>query len=171
VIPDSYRSNFRPFYLQPPHALLSYCSLCSPEIGRESSALPFTGRFPFLASPHSRRLASASGRIEFIIFLIMDWSFASGCSPPRLSATQLPSATDRPVFLSDRDSHPTVGAYSQAHGYCPFRAADTNPSQSCDKHELHERSHSAIGITSPRSRTKFVLFVISVCALINATAS
>src|SRR5438309_8497895 len=24
-------------------------------------------------------------------------------------------ATDRPVFLSDRDFHPTVGAYSQAH--------------------------------------------------------
>ena len=24
----------------------------------------------------------------------MDWSFASGCSPPRLSATQFPSATD-----------------------------------------------------------------------------
>jgi hypothetical protein len=84
---------------------------------------PFPGRFPFLASPHSRRLANASGRIEFIIFLIMDWSFASGCSPPRLSATQLPSATDRPVFLSDRDSHPTVGAYSQAHGYCHFVAA------------------------------------------------
>jgi hypothetical protein len=41
-----------------------------------------------------RRLANASGRIEFIIFLIMDWLFASGCSPPRLSATQLPSATD-----------------------------------------------------------------------------
>jgi len=38
--------------------------------------------------------ANASGRIEFIIFLIMDWSFASGCSPPRLSTTQLPSATD-----------------------------------------------------------------------------
>ena len=33
-----------------------------------------------------------------------------------------------------------------------------------------ERSHSTVGITSPRSRTKFVLFVISVCALINATA-
>jgi hypothetical protein len=55
------------------------------------------------------------GRIEFIIVLFTDWSFASGCSPPRLSTTQLPSATDRPVFLSDRDFHPTVGAYFQAH--------------------------------------------------------
>ena len=55
------------------------------------------------------------GRIEFIIVLLTDWSFASGCSPPRLSTAQLPSATDRPVFLSDRDFHPTVGAYFQAH--------------------------------------------------------
>jgi len=53
-----------------------------------------SGRLPFWASPFPRRLANASGRIEFIIFLIMDWLFASGCSPPRLSATQLPSATD-----------------------------------------------------------------------------
>jgi hypothetical protein len=29
-------------------------------------------------------------------------------SPPRLSTTQLPSTTDRPVFLSDGDFHPIV---------------------------------------------------------------
>ena len=62
------------------------------------------------------------GRIEFIIVLFTDWSFASGFSPPFLSSTQLPSATDRPVFLSDRDFHPTIGAYSQAHSYSPFGA-------------------------------------------------
>src|SRR5271165_99261 len=62
--------------------------------GREVAAVPFPGRLPFWASPFASRLANASGRIEFIIFLIMDWSFASGCSPPRLSATQFPSATD-----------------------------------------------------------------------------
>src|SRR5207253_3802030 len=122
VIPDSYRSNFRPFYLQPPHAFLSYCSLCSPETGRGFTGSPFTGRFPFLASPQRCRLANASGRIEFIIVLIMDWSFASGCTPPRLSTTQLPSATDRPVFLSDRDFHPTDRAYSPAHSCCPSGA-------------------------------------------------
>jgi len=43
-------------------------------------------------------LANASDRIEFIIFLIMDWLFASGCPPPRLSTTQLPSATDSQCF-------------------------------------------------------------------------
>jgi hypothetical protein len=64
------------------------------------------------------------GRIEFNIVLFTDWSFASGCSPPFISFTQLPSATDRPVFLSDRDFHPTVGAYSQAHLSWPLRATD-----------------------------------------------
>src|SRR6516225_5044891 len=76
---------------------------------------PFTGRFPFLASPLRCRLANASGRIEFIIVLFMDWSFASSCSPPRLSTSQLLSATDRPVLLSDWDFHPIVGAHFQAH--------------------------------------------------------
>src|SRR6516162_8097478 len=76
---------------------------------------PFPGRFPFLASPLRRRLANASGRIEFIIVLFMDWSFASSCSPPRLSTSQLLSATDRPVLLSDWDFHPIVGAHFQAH--------------------------------------------------------
>src|SRR5260370_108776 len=46
------------------------------------------------------------------------------CSPPRLSTTQLPSATDRPVFLSDRDFHPTVGASSQAHSGRAFGVKD-----------------------------------------------
>src|SRR6185436_2001374 len=39
----------------------------------------------------TRRLAKATGRIEFTC--VTDESFASGCSPPRLAATQLPSAT------------------------------------------------------------------------------
>jgi hypothetical protein len=64
------------------------------------------------------------GRIEFIIVLFMDWSFASGCSPPRLSTTQLPSATDRPVFPSGKDFHLSVGAYFQAHSYSPFGATN-----------------------------------------------
>jgi hypothetical protein len=60
------------------------------------------------------------GRIEFNLVLFTDWSFASGCSPPILSFTQLPSATDKPVLLSDRDFHPTVGAYFQAHLFWPL---------------------------------------------------
>jgi hypothetical protein len=39
---------------------------------------------PFWASPPRCELANASGRIEFNIVLFMDWSFASGCPPPRL---------------------------------------------------------------------------------------
>jgi hypothetical protein len=86
---------------------------------------PFPSRIPFLASPYICGLANASGRIEFIIVLFMDWSFASGCSPPRLSTTQLPSATDRPVLLSGEDFHLTVGAYFQAHR-CRSYGADRN---------------------------------------------
>ena len=67
---------------------------CSPQVRSRSYRASLSGRLPFWASPLASRLANASGRIEFIIFLIMDWSFASGCSPPRLSATQFPSATD-----------------------------------------------------------------------------
>jgi hypothetical protein len=56
----------------------------------------------------------------------MDWSFACGCSPPRLSTTQLPSATDRPVLLSDEDFHPIVGAYFQAHSLNRFAVNPTD---------------------------------------------
>src|SRR5258708_14305815 len=45
VIPDSYRSNFRPFYLQPPYALLSFCSLLLPGIGRGIVAPPLRDGF------------------------------------------------------------------------------------------------------------------------------
>src|SRR5262249_45018211 len=82
VIPDSCRSNFQPFYLHPPYAPLSLRSLCSPQVRPRSCRNPFPGRLPSWASPFPSRLANASGRIEFIIFLIMDWLFSSGCSPP-----------------------------------------------------------------------------------------
>src|SRR5476651_703016 len=45
----------------------------------------------FWASPLASRLAKVTGRIEFTC--VADESFASGCSPPRFAATQLPSAT------------------------------------------------------------------------------
>src|SRR5271166_5151507 len=84
-----------PTILSPPTPCTPVPTLTvSPQVRSRSCRSPFPGRLPFWASPSLSRLASASGRIEFIIFLIMDWSFASGCSPPRLSATQFPSATD-----------------------------------------------------------------------------
>jgi hypothetical protein len=43
------------------------------------------------ASPLASRLAADTCRIEFTF--VWDCSFASGCSPPRLAATQLPSAS------------------------------------------------------------------------------
>src|SRR5271156_3184355 len=49
------------------------------------------GRIVTWASPLDCRLAKVTGRIEFTC--VADESFASGCFPPRLAATQLPSAT------------------------------------------------------------------------------
>ena len=34
----------------------------------------------------------------FNLVLFMDWQFVSGCFPPRLSTTQLPSTFGQPVF-------------------------------------------------------------------------
>jgi len=45
-----------------------------------------------------------------------DCKFASGCSPPRLTATQLPSATGS-GHLPREDLHPSVRTCSQAHSY------------------------------------------------------
>src|SRR5712675_3397311 len=105
-------------------AILSPPTSCIPALaltvscrrsGCRSRLAPSRVGFRFWASPFPSRLANASGRIVFNMVLFMDWQFASGCSPPRLSTTQLPSATDRPVFPSGRDFHPSVGAYFQAH--------------------------------------------------------
>ena len=124
MIPDSYRSNFRPFYLQPPSAFLSFCSLLWTRDRSRNCRSPATGRFPVLASPQKRRARQCiwPNRVQhcFVYGLV----FRFRCSPPRLSTTQLPSATDRPVFPSGRDFHPSVGAYFQAHLSWPLRAKD-----------------------------------------------
>ena len=73
------------------------------------------------ASPFPSRLAKATGRIEFTC--VTDGSFASGCFPPRLVATQLPSATRNQTFL-DEDSHLADTTTSQAHRHGPFRLKD-----------------------------------------------
>ena len=85
-----------PTILSPPTPCIPVHTLTVLAVGQVAklpSSLP--GRSPFWASPFPSGFANASSRIEFIIFLIMDWLFAAGCSPPRLSTTQLPSATDR----------------------------------------------------------------------------
>ena len=48
---------------------------------------------PVRASPFPSRLAARSGRIEFTF--VTGWSFTSGCFPPPLARTQLPSVTGR----------------------------------------------------------------------------
>jgi len=45
-----------------------------------------------------------------------DYVFASGCSPPHLAVTQLPSATGS-GHLPEEDFHLPTRACSQAHGF------------------------------------------------------
>jgi hypothetical protein len=86
----------------------------------------------------------------------MDWSFASSCSPPRLSTSQLLSATDSPVLLSDRDFHPTVGAHFQAHiSGCSatastmercWRLFGRQPSEALEDNDIFGNAFSAVEI-------------------------
>ena len=46
-----------------------------------------------------------------------DWPFTSGCSPPPLTRTQLPSVTKYRPY-SDGDFHPADPTRSQAHCHC-----------------------------------------------------
>jgi len=122
VIPDSCRSNFQPFYLHPPDASLSLRSLSPRRSGREVAALPSRVGFR-LGLRHSlagspMHLAVSSSSFSYL------WT---GCSLPaalhpasrRRSCLQLRTAS----ALSDGDSHPAVGAHSQAHEGCASLAA------------------------------------------------
>jgi hypothetical protein len=68
---------------------------------------------------------------------------------PRLSTTQLPSATDRPVLLSDEDFHPIVGAYFQAHSSCPFGVADATAAESSNRFTTAQSSRRFAAATAP----------------------
>ena len=78
--------DFQPFRLQP--------LVCSND---RFNTLPFSVvGFPISgvwASPGHCKLARHTCRIEFTF--VADWLFAFRCSPPRLAATQLRSATGR----------------------------------------------------------------------------
>jgi len=129
LIPDLCHSNFLPFYHHPPHAFRSSRSLSRRESVSLCCCSPFPGSFPFWASPFPRRLANASGRIVFNMVLFMDWQFVSGCSPPRLSTTQLPSTTDSQCSarqgLSPRCWCALSGARGRASYARSFAVADS----------------------------------------------
>src|SRR5258707_4981600 len=100
-------------YLHPPHAPLSYahCARRRPGRGVAASLSGSASVLGFTSLP--RVFAYASGRIEFIIFLIIGHSLPAAPHPVsrRRSCLQLRTAS----ALSDRDFHPTVGAHFQAH--------------------------------------------------------
>src|ERR1700731_2675715 len=116
---------FRPFCLQPPLAVpkrdLGFLSSGLPShasspmrrvlADRASLALPFIGR---VATAKGRKEVSGADRDQPFT---ADWTFASGCSPPRLTATQLPSAT-RDQISPDEDLHLANTTTLQAHP-CP----------------------------------------------------
>jgi hypothetical protein len=84
------RCTFPAFSPQPPSDSLTIFS--------ETCLVIVSGRSRTWASHGLRRLATPKGRIGFNCLgrLLWDGRFASGGSPPRLTATQLPSATRAP---------------------------------------------------------------------------
>jgi hypothetical protein len=81
-------------------------------VGHVSSTCRVLADHASWVSPLASRLTTATGRIEFAN--ATDWSFASGCSPPRLTATQLPSATRGQTLLGE-DFHLADATTLQAH--------------------------------------------------------
>ncbi len=71
------------------------------------------------------------------------------------AGAQLPSATDRPVLLSDRDFHPNVGAYSQAHLSSPFGARISSGSSKIEI-TLLLRGNNSIKAFQPEGLTPHV---------------
>jgi len=112
---------FRPFCLQPPAAVPMRCLTFSDH--RAYRRLPMQPR-PFgterhlgfaigMQARHSSRPNRVCGGWPKPA-CTTDWSFASGCSPPRLAATQLPSATGCQT-LPGEDLHLADATDLQAH--------------------------------------------------------
>jgi hypothetical protein len=90
---------------------LAHPAIASP-LPTQRGRLP--GLYPgldFTLNPQARRYARPN-RVRYPT----DCMFASGCSPPRLTATQLPLATGS-GHLPGGDFHPSDRACSQAHGF------------------------------------------------------
>jgi hypothetical protein len=106
LIPDSRHHHFQPFRLQRPPAFPFPCSL-----SRHEWVVGVAESLRGSASDSGLRLFRAGSPMQMAessstwFSLFADWSFASGCSPPHLSMTQLPSAT-RPQCLPRRGLSP-----------------------------------------------------------------
>lgn len=92
---------------------LSSLLCCPPSVtGFPISTYRLSG-LDFTLNPQARRYARPN-RVPHRT----DCMFASGCSPPHLAVTQLPSATGT-GHLPGGDLHPSDRACSQAHGFRP----------------------------------------------------
>src|SRR5512139_193162 len=81
---------------------------CPPSVAGSLNSCP---GLDFALNPQARRYARPN-RVRHPT----DCMFASGCSPPRLAATQLPLAT-RSGHLLEEDFHLSDHACLQAHGF------------------------------------------------------
>ena len=83
-----------------------------------------------------------------------DCRFISGCSPPRLTATQLPSITE-PTTGSDTDFHHANRASSRS-ALDPAKAVIASFAPASGRPALHEKGHSA-----PNYGEKVSFFLVS----------
>src|SRR5271165_5049083 len=144
VIPDSYRSNFRPFYLQPPYAFLSFCSLCSPGIGRGIVAPPLRDGFRSWLRRRTGGLANASGRIKFNVVFVYGLVF-------RFRLLSTPHLNDAVTFRYGQASVPVRKGLSP-FCWCVLSGAPV-PGTSCQATiapSLRDISQQALASVSPR---------------------
>ncbi len=141
-------------------AILSPPTSCIPALaltvscrrsGCRSRLAPSRVGFRFWASPFPSRLANASGRIVFSMVLFMDWLFASGCSPPHLSTTQLPSTTDSQCSVRWGLSPHCWCAFSGALGRVAPRPQDRGRSSTLLGREPPQEA-KALGVTGDGCR-------------------
>jgi hypothetical protein len=85
---------------------------CAPDVALSATSARPVGSLaaPGFATSEQARQRTPPNRVRHPT----GCSFASGCSPPRLAATQLPSATCD-VTSHDTDSHHADSAYSRPH--------------------------------------------------------
>jgi hypothetical protein len=134
MIPDSCRSNFQPFYLHPPHAILSLRSLSRRKSGREV-AESLAGRLPFWASPlpSQARQCIRPYRVHHFLNYGLVVRFRLLLTPPLDDAVAF--SYGHPVFCPTGTSTPLLvrtlrreeGRISEATAFCGGRLWNSCP--------------------------------------------
>jgi hypothetical protein len=91
-------------------------AIASPLPAQRGRLLGLCPSLDFALNPEARRYARPN-RVRYPT----DCMFVSGCSPPRVAATQLPLTTRKRASPGEGTFHPSDRACSQAHGFPPAR--------------------------------------------------